>query len=195
LNTVRPEYLLSIGDYSKYLKLNPREENMKSKTIDRIFPYVSMDAWMTVFYQVLRIYYLNRVTAKSFKGLPGVPSNEANVDAAMQQSNIYSVSETILLKWMQYHYNKVNPMHPKTLSNFDADLQDSLVFPSLIKSHYGEKSSKNIREMKASVFNEDQVLFNPKKLIDAVSEIGLTTHLTPQDIANPSAHELLLFVV
>jgi hypothetical protein len=195
LNTVRPEYLLSIGDYSKYLKLNPREENMKPKTIDRIFPCISMDAWMTVFYQVLRIYYINRVTGKSFKGLPGVPSNEANVDAAMQQSNIYSVSETILLKWMQYHYNKVNPMHPKTLSNFDADLQDSLVFPSLIKSHYGEKSSKNIREMKASVFNEDQVLFNPKKLIDAVSEIGLTTHLTPQDIANPSAHELLLFVV
>lgn len=155
LNTVRPEYLLSIGDYSKYLKLNPREENMKPKTIDRIFPYVSMDAWMTVFYQVLRIYYLNRVTGKSFKGLPGIPANEANVDAAMQQSNIYSVSETILLRWMQYHYNKVNPMHPKTLSNFDADLQDSLVFASLIKSHYGANSSKNIKDMKASVFNED----------------------------------------
>lgn len=40
LNTVRPEYLLSISDYSKYLKLNPKEENMKPKTIDRIFPYV-----------------------------------------------------------------------------------------------------------------------------------------------------------
>ena len=84
LNTVRPEYLLSISDYSKYLKLNPREENMKPKTIDRIFPYISMDAWMTLFYQVLRIYYLNRITAKSFKGLPGVPSNEGVVDAAMQ---------------------------------------------------------------------------------------------------------------
>jgi hypothetical protein len=100
LNTVRPEYLLSISDYSKFLKLNPREENMKAKTIDRIFPYLSMDAWMTVIYQVLRIYYLNRVTQKSFKGIPGMPVPETNVDPAMQSSNIYSVSETVLLKWM-----------------------------------------------------------------------------------------------
>ncbi len=195
LNTVRPEYLLSITDYSKYLKLNPREENMKPKTIDRIFPYISMDAWMTLFYQVLRIYYLNRVTAKSFKALPGMPNNESGVDQAMQSSNIYSVSETILLKWMQYHYNKVNPMHPKTISNFDADLQDSLVFAALIKSHYGPNSSKNIKEMKASVFNEEQVLQNATKLIAAVHEIGLSTHLTPQDIGNPSAREMLLFVI
>lgn len=83
LNTVRPEYLLSISDYVKFLKLNPREENMKPKTIDRIFPYLSMDAWMTVVYQVLRIYYLNRVTAKSFKGIPGLPTNETQVDQAM----------------------------------------------------------------------------------------------------------------
>lgn len=127
---------------------------MKPKTIDRIFPYISMDAWMTVAYQVLRIYYLNRVTAKSFKGIPGLPQNESVVDQPMQLSNIYSVSETILLKWMQFHYNKVNQMHPKTLSNFDADLQDGQVFAALIKSHYGG-SSKNIKEMKTSVFNEE----------------------------------------
>ena len=81
---------------------------MKPKTLDRIFPYLSMESWMTIFYQVLKIYYLNRVTAKSYKTLPGMPNSESNVDAAMQSSNIYSVAETILLKWMQYHYNKVN---------------------------------------------------------------------------------------
>jgi hypothetical protein len=45
-------------------------------------------------------------------------------------------------------------MHSKTLSNFDADLQDGQVFAALIKSHYGP-NSKNIKEMKASVFNEE----------------------------------------
>jgi hypothetical protein len=144
---------------------------------------------------VLKIYFLNRITAKSFKGLPGIPPNEAAVDAVMQQSNIYSVSETILLKWLQYHYNKVNPMHSKTISNFDADLQDSQVFAALIKSHYGINASKSLKEMKTSVFNEEQVLLNAKKLIEAVHEIGLSTHLTPLDIANPSARELLLFVI
>ena len=194
LNTVRPEYLLSINDYSKFLKLSPREENMKPKTIDRIFPYLSMDAWMTLVYQVLKIYYLNRITAKSFKGLPGMPVNETAVDASMLASNIYSVSEAVLLKWMPVHYNKVNPMHPKTLSNFDADLHDSLVLAAVIKSHYGS-NSKNLKDMKQSVFNEEQVLHNAKKLIDTIHEIGLTTHLTPSDLANPSARELLLFCV
>lgn len=193
LNTVRPEYLLSLSDYSKFLKLNPREENMKPKTLERIFPYLSMESWLTVFYQVLRIYYLNRVTAKSFKGLPGMAASEATVDAPMTQSNVYSVSETILLKWMQHHYNKVNPMHPKALTNFDADLHDGLVFAAIIKSHYG--NSKNIKEMKPTVYSEEQVVFNAKKVIEAVHEIGLQTHLSPIDIANPSARELLLFCV
>ena len=62
LNTVRPEYLLSLSDYNKFLKMSPKEENMKPKTLERIFPYLSMESWVTMFYQVLKIYYLNRVT-------------------------------------------------------------------------------------------------------------------------------------
>ena len=72
---------------------------------------------------------------------------------------------------MQSHYNKVNPMHPKVLTNFDADLHDGLVFASLIKSHFG--NSRNIKEMKPSVYSEEQVIFNAKKVIEAVHEIGL----------------------
>jgi hypothetical protein len=171
LNTVRPEYLLSLSDYNKFLKLNPKAENMKPKTLERIFPYLSMDSWITLFYQVIKIYYLNRVTPKSFKSLPGMPSNETNVDNAMQNSNIYSVPETILLKWMQHHYNKVNSMHPRKITNFDEALQDGIVFSSLIKSHYG--NAKNIKEMKPTCFNEEQFVFNAKKVIDSIHEIGL----------------------
>jgi len=105
LNTVRPEYLLHKDEYSKFLKMYPKEENMKQKTIERVFPYLSMEAWITIFYQILRIYFLNRVTPKNFKTLPGVPAADSTVDAVMTKSNIYSVSETILLKWMNHHYN------------------------------------------------------------------------------------------
>ena len=78
---------------------------MKQKTVDRVFEYLSKESWITVFYQILRIYFLNRVTPKNFKTLPGVPINESTVDQPMSKSNIYSVSESILLKWMNYHYN------------------------------------------------------------------------------------------
>ena len=67
-----------------------------------------MESWITLFYQVLRIYYLNRITPKNFKSLPGVPAPDSAVEVPMTKSNIYSVSETILLKWMSFHYNVVN---------------------------------------------------------------------------------------
>lgn len=94
---------------------------------------------------------------------------------------------------MTYHYNKINPMHPKYITNFDADLQDGLVFAALIKSHYG--NSKNIKEMKQVCYDDQQTLFNARKVIEAVGEIGLQTHLVPTDIQQPFARELLLFVV
>jgi hypothetical protein len=84
-------------------------------------------------------------------------------------------------------------MHPKTITNFDADLQDGLVFAALIKSHYGNAAA--LAGLKASVQYEEQVLFNAKLVIEAVHEIGLQTHLSPKDIVAPSARELLLFCV
>jgi len=83
LNTIRPEYLLHTTDYTKFLKMNPKEENMKPKIVDKIFPFIAMESWITIFYQILRIYYLNRITPKNFKALPGVPNSENQVDNAM----------------------------------------------------------------------------------------------------------------
>ena len=44
LNTVRPEYLLNISDYFKFLKLFPKDDmitsNPKRKTIERVYPYL-----------------------------------------------------------------------------------------------------------------------------------------------------------
>ena len=45
--------------------------------------YVSQDSWITLFYQIMKIYYLNRVTPKSFKSLPGVPASAAVIDPTM----------------------------------------------------------------------------------------------------------------
>ena len=166
---------------------------MKPKTVEKIWPYLVMESWLTMFYQVLKIYYLNRVTPKSFKNLPGMPPTETNIEPNMTKSNVYSVPETILLKWMTYHYNRMNQMHPMTITNFDADLHDGQVFASLIKSHYGNASA--LADMKGGIPYEEQIMHSAKRIIEAVHEIGLQTHLTPNDIVQPSARELLLFCV
>jgi hypothetical protein len=171
LNTVRPEYLLNTSDYTKFLKMFPKEENMKPKVVDRVYPYIAMESWLTMFYQVLRIYYLNRITPKNFKALPGVPQVEASVDPQMTKSNIYSVAETILLKWMSFHYNKEMPDRARPLTNFDVELCDSTVFYCLIKSHYGETAS--LKQFKMVAQNHEMVMNNAKMIIKAVEEIGI----------------------
>jgi len=137
------------------------------------------------------------VTPKSFKGLADIPALETNVDASMQNSNLYSVSETILLKWMQYHYNtfstKTGLLHPKKITNFESDLQDSTVFKALIENHYG--TTKALKDIKFNCFNEEQLVFNARKVVEAIHEIGLSTHVVHTDISNPGARELLLFVI
>lgn len=141
---------------------------MKPKTIDRVWPYFAMDSWLTMFYQILKIYYLNRVTPKSFKALPGVPPPDNLVEPVMSKSNIYSVPETILLKWLTYHYNKVNPMHPRQIINFDYDLRDGIVFASLIKSHYGNVPA--LKDMEFAIPSDDQsrISENVKRILTAV---------------------------
>jgi len=111
----------------------------------------------------------------------------------MTKSNIYSVAETILLKWMNYHYNKMNPLHPKTLSNFETDLCDSTVFAALIRSHYGEP--ENLKTFKPVANDPNSLYHNAKCIVDAIAEIGISTHITANDIAEPSSRELLLFCV
>jgi hypothetical protein len=71
----------------------------------------------------------------------------------MTKSNIYSVPESILLKWMTYHYRKVNPMHPKIITNFDADLQDGTIVGALLSSHYGNLQA--LEDLKTSASYEE----------------------------------------
>jgi hypothetical protein len=186
LNTVRPEYLLAMVDYQKFLKLYPKDDNFKQKTVERVFPYLSAESWVTVLYQILRIYYLNRITPKNFKTLPGMSPQDAVVDPTMTKSNVYSVSETILLKWMSYHYNLMNPMHGvKQVTNFDSDLADSTVFAALIRSHYGDPPAlKNFRNVVGLKDPRDHVtiLGNARMIIQAIEEIGISTHITAEDI-------------
>lgn len=62
-------------------------------------------------WQVLRVFVLARVTVKSLKSLPGMEACQLPPDSALQNSNVYSTAEAVLLAWMTAHYYKVrSPM-------------------------------------------------------------------------------------
>ncbi len=67
------------------------------------------------------------------------------------------------------------------------------MFATLIKSHYGEASA--LKHFRMIATNSDQVMANARMIVKAVDEIGIQTHITANDIAEPSARELLLFCV
>lgn len=191
LNNVRPEFLMSQQEFSQYLKSTPNELQLKPKQIQHRWPYMSMDSWTTLIYQIIKLYLLNRVTQKSFKSIPGMDSDSTSIEPWMTGSNVYSTSECILLKWLTYHYANMHPHTPKKINNFDADLMDGTVFAAVINSHAG--SVKALTALKTNCSSEEQRMFNCEKVIAGLAEIGMTSYFTAQDLARPSAREIVLF--
>lgn len=191
LNTVRPEFLMSQHEFAQYLKSTPTELQLKPKQIQHRWPYVSMDSWTTVLYQIIKMFLLNRVTPKSFKSLPGIDNESSNIEPWMTSSNLFSLSESILLKWLSFHYSNMHPHTPKKVMNFDMDLMDGTVYAAVIQSHTGPVKALN--NIKMNCTTEEQRLFNCEKVIAGLNEIGMTSHFTPQDLARPSSREIVLF--
>ena len=57
LNTIRPQYLMTYQDYNFFIKTQPIEfVNPSSlKLSENKFNYLSMDSWITLFYQILKV--------------------------------------------------------------------------------------------------------------------------------------------
>jgi len=192
LNTIRPEYLLGLSDFSRFLKSSPGLQ-LKPRQIERRWPYLSMDAWITLLYQIIRVFLLNRISPKTFRSLPGIPPDKAVVDSSMTSSNIYSTSENIVLCWLAHHYNSANPATPRHLTNFDQDLMDGCVIGAVVQSHVGQVGA--LAKLKQSPGSEEQRRGNVEKVLVALSEIGMPTFLTQKDLAQAaiSPREMVLF--
>ena len=74
LNSIRPEYLLNFHDYNFFLKINANEKYAMSglKVTENRFKYISADSWLTIFYQILKVYYLSRLQSKMLRAIPNL---------------------------------------------------------------------------------------------------------------------------
>ncbi|MEE4247670.1 MAG: hypothetical protein V2I33_19880, partial [Kangiellaceae bacterium] len=66
--------------------------------------YLSADSWITLCNQIIKIYVVNRITPKLLNQVAAVENIGCPVESSMSKSNIYSLSEIILLKWVTTHY-------------------------------------------------------------------------------------------
>ena len=93
-----------------------------------------MDAWTTLFFQILKVYYECRVTLKSFKQMKELPIDRPLMpDGYMDASTVYNQPEIILIRWMELALDKIYPGIAKgRLVNFDMDLKNGLAIGALL---------------------------------------------------------------
>lgn len=157
LNTVRPEQLLSRKHYvmirEKQAKAPcTKAQREKRRSVwDSTYAQISREAWLTVLLQAVRVFSLTRITPKTFASLPGVllPKNSSSTktgkskkreDSEFAGSNVYSVGECILLKWLAYHISNGSNQNAPTsivrqLQSFDEAFTDGIGLCHILLSH------------------------------------------------------------
>ncbi|KAJ3017572.1 UNVERIFIED_CONTAM: Cilia- and flagella-associated protein 47 [Siphonaria sp. JEL0065] len=136
LSSVKPEFLMTVEDFRLYVtsQMDTMQANNKGasvhdeyvaylKQIEAHFQIITKEAWISVISQVIKIYALQIITPKHFRALPGISSDEVQLNwPIISKGNIYSTSEAILLRWASYHMWKRNSILTR-LTNFGDDFK------------------------------------------------------------------------
>lgn len=202
VNTVKAEHLLSLEDAQRAesmriaklpdaLQPTPVQRQSQKQELDESHGYVSLMAWTTILYQVVKVFVLSRITTKQVRTMPMVEMDfNSFIDAHIGSSNVYSVAEIVLLRWMSYMFEQVTGT-AKTFYDF-AEFRDSYVFGALLAAHV-PKAEKRFKEMRAKCAQPADMKHNAIKLIAAMKENGFDYVPQPEDLMSPNSRDLLLF--
>ncbi|EGR30900.1 hypothetical protein IMG5_121460 [Ichthyophthirius multifiliis] len=198
LNHIRPEFLLVYTDYLIYVKMLPQQQTQlisqnALRMSNQKFTYLQIDSWITLFYQILKIYFLGRLVPKTFKQLPGIPTEKLNLPPCIDKSNVFSQAEQLVLYWIEIHTEIANPLIRKKLCNIEQDLQDCVFFQYLIQSHVGKSTSKMFQNIKRDCQNQQDQEQNAEKILEVAKNTGINTYFEVQDFTKGQMRELILF--
>eukprot|EP00736_Rhodelphis_marinus_P012698 Rmarinus@m.1878 len=211
LNSVKPEFLLSKEDFIRFAAVREQKQQASLASLSvsdtassSVFnelaaaekfsaqhDQMALPAWLATMYQVIKVFILNRVTPAQVRTLPGMEM-ERGPDPTLSNSNVYSVAESILLKWLTVHYNRAqtDPVNCMRVTNFDDDLRDSRVLMTVIHSHAPVK--EELRRLHQTCVDETQLEENALKVRRAIEALGLEYNVDPADISRCVNRDLLL---
>ena len=207
LNAVKPEMMLDSEDFSRVMQArmakissagtsDPSEADRLGHwvALDTAFLQVSSAAWRVVLLQTVKIFVLSRITPKQFKAMPGLDDKVTAADASLAGSNFYSVSESILLKWVSYHFARALPDQFTRVTNFDQDLRSGCVFYSVLANHWPTLESFK-HSLKKSTKGEADFLANAEIILAMLRAVNIPYHITASQLLASAPTEKLLFVV
>ena len=204
LNTVYPEYLLDFNLYKRYIALDENRAIIldskweKSKALPLQWKYYHKESWVLLVYQILKIFYLSRITSKSLSlALRHLPNDiqKKYLNNKFPQSNIYSYSELILIKWLNACFEYVNQNCQKEIYNFSSDFSDSGVLTALILSYFPKEEKSIINKRKQGPNESKKLTYN--SILNILKDYGIYTHIKNFQISpnNINAREILLLLI
>lgn len=173
LNEIRPEFLFGYQDYLTYIKTFPVSNVHPGvyKIKENEFNYISMHAWVVLFNQILKMFYLDRINIHKFKAIKIFDDKEKAITKEyLNNSNVYSQAEIILLKWAEIVHTKVRT-EKKRIFRFDTDLQNGHSLACIIQ-FYTKGSIVPFRHMKEVTQTDLEKAENLRSVRDSLMELG-----------------------
>lgn len=194
LSNIRPEYLLGWNDLVTYYKKNPMIQvtPASAKLGETAHRYLSSDSWLILINQVLKLYFVNKITLPKFKAITIFPENSKKLPNGAEQSSIYSVSEQILLRWVELTFEKVRDMKMR-LHPMSQMYQRGLPYASLVHL-YTSNSWKPMRRMKDVIIDKNEILENMIVVRETFADMQL--HYVPEfeELVSIEPRESILFL-
>ena len=195
LSNIRPEYLLGWNDLTTYYKKNPMPQvsQSSSKLGETAHRYLSCDSWLILMNQILKLFLINKTTLPKFKAINlFAEASKKLIAGAETQSSVFSVSEQILLRWLELSFEKIRDMKIR-ISPMSQMFQRGLPYASLVQL-YTSNSWKPMRKMKDVIVDKNEVLENMIVLRETFTDMNL--HFIPEfeELVNTDARESILFL-
>eukprot|EP00792_Barthelona_sp_PAP020_P009184 TRINITY_DN3277_c0_g1_i1.p1 TRINITY_DN3277_c0_g1~~TRINITY_DN3277_c0_g1_i1.p1 ORF type:complete len:3152 (+),score=886.38 TRINITY_DN3277_c0_g1_i1:53-9508(+) len=228
LNHVKPEYLLtpkqfifvSLKEFFESLPKNFYVSKSFKKSIESYYidaaPILTKCSWLIVLLQIAKIFGIqtlkpNLIKKQMIDSVKGLHNNEALINYISQplyQSNIMSIQEISLLKWINVHLKMFKLNNPGTIdgyplvTNFSTSLIDCVAISAVIHHYIPALRNKlssifiNYRDLKEldQEYSFEQCKENINIVLQALEHVGISKFTTADVLLLQSNRIMLLFV-
>ena len=106
LNTIMPEFLLSCSDYNHYVKSQDITicEVQYKRLNEKRHRYISVDAWVTLYFQIVKVFYMSRINIPTFPHICRLDKDDYKIPEYCLENkngNLFSHNENLLMFWME----------------------------------------------------------------------------------------------
>lgn len=153
--------------------------------LDNLYPTLSTEAYSYVMMQIVKIFMISKCNVDKFTSISGVQNamkelKETVSDSIFKQinrstknlnaSNIFSPIESAFIKWLNVHYNHVNPQKPIIANDFmqmnNPDYIKAVIRSHLPKEKVEDKVSTFLKTLKMNFFPSEEEIRTGNMLIE-----------------------------